>query len=69
MYNTYRDIKCWDNGLTDGSAGFDELGNESHMSERLYNTFDNISSWNNGGAGIAIFCQGKACLLYTSRCV
>src|SRR5690606_30145295 len=60
MYNTYRNIDCWNNGIVNGSNGFDEIGNESHKNEKLYNTFDNINSWDNGGSGIAIFCQGNA---------
>jgi hypothetical protein len=52
MYNTYRNIYAWDNGVN----GFDDRGSVSPF-EQLYNVYDNIQCWDNAAIGIAISCQ------------
>jgi hypothetical protein len=49
MYNTYRDIYAWDNGV----SGLDDRGSIEPL-EQLYNVYDNIQCWDNGEHGIAI---------------
>lgn len=50
MYNTYRDIYCWGNGV----CGFDDRGNETYPEENLHNIYDNMHCWNNTEAGFSI---------------
>ena len=53
MYNTYRNIYCWNNGVD----GFDDIGCTSNYDENLYNLYDNLQCWDNGASGIVIFSQ------------
>ena len=50
MYNTYRDIYCWDNGVD----GFNERGSSVAPFEQLYNVYDNLNCWDNEEVGIRI---------------
>ena len=51
IYNTYRDIYCWDNTV----GGFDDRGaGGEYQIEESYNIYDNINAWDNGHKGIAI---------------
>ena len=50
MYNVYQDISTWNNG----SAGFDDVGNQVYPDENQYNVYDNIQAWDNGRSGILI---------------
>jgi hypothetical protein len=51
MYNTYRNIYAWDNGV----SGFDDRGNDQiSPDEDLYNLYYNLQCWDNGEAGISI---------------
>jgi hypothetical protein len=62
MYNTYRDIYCWDNGF----SGFDDRGNGTYELENLYNVYDNLQCWDNGSLGISIFSQGNGTISNSS---
>jgi hypothetical protein len=55
MYNTYRDIYAWDNGV----EGFDDRGIQAAtIPEAHYNVYDNLQCWDNGMHGIALTHQG-----------
>jgi parallel beta-helix repeat protein len=59
MYNTYRDIYCWDNGHN----GFDDWGNDIDVEQ--YNVYDNLQCQDNGELGISI-CNQKSGVLSNS---
>ncbi|MBA7546332.1 hypothetical protein ES705_38720 [subsurface metagenome] len=59
MYNTYRDIYCWDNN----DNGFDDFGNGIDVEQ--YNVYDNLQCWDNGKLGIAM-CNQKSGVLSNS---
>ena len=53
--NTFRDIYCWNNGLTTANSGFDMVGYESVDDTTVHNNvYDNIRCWDNGAMGIAL---------------
>jgi parallel beta-helix repeat protein len=63
MYNTYRDIYAWDNGVN----GFDDRGSITPY-EQLNNVYDNIQCWDNGELGIVIGLQKGGVLSNSSAC-
>ena len=58
MYNTYRDIYCWDNGFD----GFNDRGSSVAPIEQLYNVYDNLNCWDNVVQGIRIRLQKSGVL-------
>ena len=58
MYNTYKDIYCWDN-LVDG---FNDRGSTVDPVKQLYNVYDNLHCWDNRGSGIDIGLQKSGVL-------
>jgi parallel beta-helix repeat protein len=68
MYNTYRNIYAWNNGLTgdSGVSGFDDRGNETYPEEDLYNLYDNLQCWDNEAGGITIANQKSGILSNSS---
>jgi len=57
-YNVYRNIHCWDNGV----SGFDDSGG-SNSSNNIY---DNLYCWNNGTYGICLYNQSDGALTNSS---
>jgi hypothetical protein len=53
--NVYRDIYCWNNGLTSSENGFDDFGYQiAHSGYINNNVYDNLQCWDNGSRGIAL---------------
>ena len=50
MYNTYRDVYCWNNGVN----GISDIGSEDYPNEDMHNVYDNVQCWNNGFHGLQI---------------
>ena len=50
MYNTYRDVYCWNNGVD----GISDIGSEDYPDEDCYNIYNNVQCWNNGTYGLQI---------------
>jgi parallel beta-helix repeat protein len=62
MYNTYRDIYAWDNGV----SGFDDRGGSGDPALQRNNLYENIQTWGNTQMGMALTAISDGSLINSS---